>query len=120
MSCIGSCLAGEIAVSQARFPLSSSDLAAFSLAVSVFLLFAAAAVEVLDIAFKSKSGDGNERISGKLRGRYQNQEVEEGSSIFWESRVSRELDQGCLSLTMSALKLRIQEQCWKSSGIAVS
>lgn len=87
MSCIGSCFAGERAVSQARFPLSSSDLAAFSLAVSVFLLFAVAVAEFLDIAYKSKSSvDGSEKMSSKLREGYQNQEVEEGSSISWESR----------------------------------
>jgi len=54
MSCIGSCFAGAIAVSQARFPLSSSDLAPFSLAVSAFLLFGVAAVEVLVMACKSR------------------------------------------------------------------
>ena len=87
MSCIGSCFAGARAVSHARFPLSSSDLAAFSLAVSVFLLFAVAAAELLDMAYKSKSSvDGSKRMSSKLREGYQNQEVEEGSSISWESR----------------------------------
>lgn len=94
MSCIGSCFAGERAISQARFPLSSSALAAFSLAVSAFLLLDAVDVEVLVVACKSKSSDdGSEITSSKLRGGCQNREVEEGSSISWEARVSPTLGQ---------------------------
>jgi len=86
MSCIGSCFAGEIAVSQARFPLSSSDLVAFSLAVSAFLLLDAAAVEALVTVCKRKSSDdGSERMGSELHGGCQNQGVEEDSSISWES-----------------------------------
>lgn len=93
MSCIGSCFAGDRAVSQARFPLSSSAFAAFSLAVSAFLLLDVVAVEVLVAACKSKSDDGSEITSGKLREGCQNREVEEGSSISWEARVSSTLGQ---------------------------
>jgi hypothetical protein len=94
MSCIGSCFAGEIAVSQARFPLSCSYLAAFSLAGGAFLLFDAATVEVLVTVCKSKWSDaGSERMSNKLHGGYQNQGVQEDSSISWESRVSPKFGQ---------------------------
>src|SRR5258706_2195194 len=94
MSCIGSCFAGAIAESQARFPLSSSYLAAFSLAVSALLLFDAAAVEVLVTSCKSKSSDdGSERTKSKLHGGCQNPGVEGDSSISWESGVSPTLDQ---------------------------
>src|SRR5258706_10550358 len=106
MSCIGSCFAGAIAESQARFPLSSSYLTAFSLAVSAFLSFGAAAVEVLVTVCKNKlSDDGSERMTSKLHVGCQNQGVEEDSSISCDSGVSPKLDQTQVSPTTTALKM---------------
>ena len=94
MSCIGSCFAGATAVSQARFPLSCSYLAVFSLTVSAFLLVDAAAVEVFVTVCKSKlSDDGSERLKSRLHGGCHNQGVEEDSSISWKFGVSPKFDQ---------------------------